>query len=385
MHASNISPATAGNPAGVLESGAGIRPMILGPSEVASSSTPLSNITTSGSRILMQGSSGGGSNPPQLQVRLLGPGLHTYDPPGTSIPNVIQGSSYSGASGGGAALYDISTSPPTRLDDGTTDWQLQNYTWTFPAGAVKGWGKFTQFSERPGDPQGDFWVFSGDPDPETASTSYGRVAPFTSDDLEKAPPIESNDHVIDTFYWGPTATGVQTVSITATFVDNATLQTFTGSDSVTFNVVQPAGSISLTAPFGTAGTSTMGADGNQWLQLDVNTLRATFGIPAGSPVGIAWQASITPSIAPIGALSGDFAICQTMSYTAHRRYTGWPSGTIYTETDGLLPGKVNPGTVLDALWYPGTFGGANLSARLARIQWIRIQFNQMIPLGRRLR
>jgi hypothetical protein len=225
------------------------------------------------------------------------PGQHPGDT--TPAPPIPQGSQFVG--------YPLLSAPT-----GGAGYQLVNFTWTFPTGAVKGYGEFSQATEGPGEGGGSTYTwFSGAP--STSLAQDPSLFPFTSDDLNWTSP--GDDHVVDSFYWGPASVGISTVSVTATFekiVDDQVVDTFQGSDSAKYNVILSTGSISI-LQFGTAGLSTQTDDvGQYWLGLDKNS----HVLPAATrPVGIQYSLSVTTPA------TGSFTAIQTMQYKENRQWT----------------------------------------------------------------
>jgi len=280
---------------------------------------------TSGGGTSGGGTGSGSTNPPGWKVYIAsGNGQH----PGDSgpIPNVYQGSSFAGIS--------ISLISP---GFNTASWTLAKYTWTFPQGAIKGYGSMTQSQEAagPNGPGGTFTTFAGGPTNSLAQNPDS--FPFTSDDLNFV--AGQSDHVINTFYWGPKAQGVEKVSIDATFeniINGQVADTFEGTDSETFNVVQTVGNITQ-LQLGTAGLSDTddskaGGAGNYWLGLDKNS--HTIDPAEGRPVGIQYSASIAiPTV-------GSFTCIQTIASTTTRNWTD-TTGVFHKEQSGYF---VDPST-----------------------------------------
>ena len=283
-------------------------------------------------------------------------GKDSNDPASTPIPWVMEGRAWTG---------NVTIAGPSSVDFNPV---AKIYQWTFPTGALKGYGLFTT---RNDDPSGPYDVFSGDPPEKTVYPTDVKTENFTSDDLIwNDASLQANDHVINTFYWGPgsaslPASGLgppapRRVAVAATFKSTIPgAPDFIGTDYVDVYVAAPTGSIALTPPypppsmvpsFGTAGLMTAGSVPQ--IQFDVN-----FNSTApNTPVGISWTASVDPTAPGIGTVAGQFAVTQTMTYDSTRS-SDLGGGRILTQADGLLPGRVNPGTILDALHYPTNAAG----------------------------
>jgi len=239
-----------------------------------------------------------------------------------------------------------------------------SYTWKFPTpGAVKGYGKFTQETERaaaPGVDPGAYWLFTGGPGPVAASDHEYRYPglKYTPDDLSYQsnlaanPNQEDSDHVINSFYWGPDAVGKAKVEVTATFVkldaqgNVVPNSQITGTDEVAINVIRPKGNIDVT-DFGHAGVSKP-ENGKQWLQFDKDAVHAGDST-LGSPIqGIEYN-GIVNAPAPF---AGSFIITQTELH--HAELVVHDATRSYEGVSGLLPDGSDPGIVLDASPYPGS-------------------------------
>ena len=243
------------------------------------------------------------------------------------VPVVIQGSHFVG--------FPLLQSPGADPND----YQLVNYTWTFPTGAVKGYGTFGQWQETAGPNGGStYTVFTGGPTMESAQDPEN--FPFDGDDLNYTSP--GTDHAVDSFYWGPKSSGNLDISITATFVkivNGQQADSFTGSDTVTFNVLKPTGNI-RGLKFGTAGLSTMADEfGQVWIGLDQNSQVIPKTNPA-RPVGIHYEGSI-----PGGVGVGSFTMIQTMQTQSTKQWND-AAGVSHTEKNGYY---VDPNTNLPAI------------------------------------
>lgn len=318
-----------------------------------------------------------GGGPLQMHIEIQGDAYTGPDQyhPGTSVPNVMQGMLWAGN--------------PVVVDQNEVvhpEYTAVNFTWTYPTGAVKGYGIFKQFQERPGaaDP-GNYWLFTGPPTDTGDATPGGSIAmsdhepidanlKYTADDLSYQSNLaangqnaEVNDHVINQFYWGPDAVGQQTVTVNATFINTqAPFDKVTGGDTVTVNVIRPTGSI-YNVKQGQAGVSATDGFKNQYLSLDKTTPRDISGNAIGLPVGIEWNATVdTPTVkAPDGtnqavkdpygtAYTGSFVMTQVVVYNAQRTYTD-TQGVVHTQWSGRLPGGTspNPATTVDDMRYDG--------------------------------
>lgn len=186
------------------------------------------------------GGTGGGGPPDQTDWKVFisggttatwadGGGVYNGHHPGGSnpIPNVIQGSRWFG-------FLRLQAS-----NVNTFDYQVLNATWTFPTGAVKGYGIGRQGQEPGGPPLGGaaFNFFDSGPTLEGAEDPEDVKFAFTEDDLNFTYSSPDIDHVTKSFYWGPKSVGPLSVHVEATFakiVDGAVVDTFYGSDTTTF-------------------------------------------------------------------------------------------------------------------------------------------------------
>ena len=149
------------------------------------------------------------------------------------------------------------------LVGGGNDYVLASYTWTFPPGAVKGYGAFGEVTE-PSGPGGGTTYTTFNAGPSSSLAHDPTKFPFTADDLSWTTP--GKDHGVDSFYWGPEANGNSKVSIKATFdktVGGVVVDSFTNSDSAMFKVVKTTGNIRVLTT-GTAGLSTKPDGGGQF-------------------------------------------------------------------------------------------------------------------------
>ncbi len=266
--------------------------------------------------------------PPTLYITG-GYGKQTNDPPTTPIPDVMQGSEWFGQ--------------PILQGPSANSYTILKYTWTFPGGAVKGYGTFGVQTTA-----GVSWyVFTGDP--TNAENTTVQTMGFTADDLtnDSTPGVSDPDYT-NLFYFGPTSTGNQTITCTATIQDNTTMATSSLTDSATVNVVIPVGSIALDPTqnsklaggffpaFGTTGVDPSGTE----LQFD-----AKYNSGASSPHGIDWMSSVNTTASGV-SVAGQFDVVQTMNYSATRIYKDF-YGTLVTQRAGLLADGSPPGTVLD--------------------------------------
>lgn len=294
-------------------------------------------------------------------------GKHPENP--NPAPLVVQGTRWSG----GVMLY---------ANTDTSQYSLLNYTWTFPFGAVKGYGRFSQREERPGaaDPV-KYWRFDGDPTESSAiSEETNPEVKFTDDDksyqssLAANPNAENGDHVLDSFYWGPYATDEQTVFVTATYVkrdpNGNVVDTFTDDDSVTFRVIRPSGSATVDS-MGTSGVTPPG-DAPQWVQIDVNRNRAD---PNDPNRGIKYHTTVNPP----GDFGGVFANTQTMRFhvfsfgkNVNNVAEIWQDGIFFDSTGkpvkeaGTIKSASNT-NVVDEKWYPGRINDPNVGDRASQL------------------
>ncbi len=300
-----------------------------------------------------------GTEDPAPKARISSPGLHN-DEVGP-IPEVIQGMRYDAA-----FTVLVGATDPNVPGETGTQYEVVSYTWTFPSGAVKGYGSFNYLLEQDTTTSsGNFYaVFASHPtDTDGQGASIARANPdaeFDVDDLEKRyDEVQPNgfpatDHVIETFYWGPeVAPGEQQVSVSVTLrkiVNGVNQGTITVGDSVKLNVNRPTGNIQI-LEFGEAGVTGANVSTDyQWLQFDVNT---TQPLTANSPVGIQWKATVNPTL----NFGGKFRLTQTEDHHERRDYT-W-LGTAYTEWDDSVwlnnSVLVQPGWVVDDMDYPGNY------------------------------
>ncbi len=218
-------------------------------------------------------------------------------------------------------------------------YNILEYTWSFPSGAVKGYGTFQTKND---DPTGSYTIFTSDP--TSASNTKVEVQGFSSDDLKSLEGSGIPDHHTDSFYWGPEATGNQTVSISAIVEDTTTHARMTLNDSATNNVVQPQGKIE--AALGRAGLSTGTANYNKSPYIGIDNRGShsmnMFGTDTftGNTLGIDGSATFFKSSLPAG-VSGQFAVVQTMTTRDSETYDGAftvdTQSRQYTLKDGTLP------------------------------------------------
>jgi len=339
-----------------------IRPMTL----AAITGSPNSSTQAeAASQQATQSASSSDTSPPDLNLNISGYGVHPGDvnPP----PIVLQGSPWSGM--------------PRLQGNSAAQYSIIDYTWTFPDGALKGYGTYKpNISGDVFNPVA--WLtFAGDP--TTAQNTPVSAQGFTPDDLNHnmTPGVNDPDWV-DKFYFGPQCIGNQIVTCTATALQNGTSNTVQVADSVTLNAVRPTGSISLNPngleitrgdpitgkrtpvypPFGETGVSpyvkaeSPSSQRLQRLQFDGNY---TNYMTLPTPVGIAWQASINPTatftmnnVPTTTGVAGQFGVIQTLTTTDTRTPVTGP-----TQTGSLLPDCSNPGTLLDervGVLYGGT-------------------------------
>jgi hypothetical protein len=272
---------------------------------------------------------------------------------------VVQGMKWSGSimlSGGTSGNYD-----------------LVKYKWTFPTGAMKGYGTFTKALERDGELASQYESFSGQPT-GTDATEVKAVGldGFTADDLEYDA-TEQGDHVISTFYWGPEATGVESVSVTATVKNRLTGATQELTDKVNLNVIKPDGQITVQKK-GTPGVSddlSVQHPDVQALQIDKNAgERDQNGAPL---VGIQYVANVkdpmntTDQANPTG-FGGSFLVTQTINYSSTRT-TADSNNVAHKWEDGVLANGAypSPRSTLDDL-YAGAYVRDPSGAPVARLE-----------------
>jgi hypothetical protein len=228
------------------------------------------------------------------------------------------------------------------------------YNWSFPAGALIGYGAIGWQKERPNNPsdQGMYQTIVAPPIDETSPLYPLQVGPLgfnSTDDFEfRDSTMEANDHVFNTFYFGPTVTGTVRITVNATFKSLvAGVPDFSGSDYVDVNVVRPTGKITINST-GDVGVSLPSVDGQELV----------FGVGYPNAVGIDFSAYIDPTYVSNSItknVAGQFMITQTMASLKEGRYIS--SGTTYTDTFyRVMPGGTDPGVMLDSFIYPGTLG-----------------------------
>jgi hypothetical protein len=333
-----------------------IRPMTLAATPMAAtSSTPSATATTYDTSMsastpssTSDSTSGSGSDsgspapPPYLYISG-GSGKEQHDTSSNLPPVAVQGSSWSGA--------------PTLQGSTAGSWQILTYKWTFPSGAVKGYGTFQTKTD---DPTGPYTTFSAAP--TSAKYTNVEVQGFSDDDLTNQQGAGITDpDTVNSFYWGPSATGLQTVSISAFIKNPGTGATMTVTSSSQTNVVQPLGT--MTTALGRAGLSTGTANykGAPYIGIDNRATFTTdwFGnlvVTANTP-GIQGQATIKKSSLPAG-VSGQFAVVQTITTRDSETYDG--AYTVDTQSrqltlgDGTLPN----GPSLDGLFPYSDIGTA---------------------------
>ena len=216
---------------------------------------------------------------------------------GTTTPTDIEGMKYTvGQKFNVPAAY---TDPAT---GNMTTYAVASVSYSYPTTAVKGYGTFAT------DQNGNV-KFVGEPN-SAPDTTVKVVSTFTQDDQDIN--HANSFHFIKSFYWGPTAEGVQTISATAYFNKyiNDVLQPaqVTATDSVQVNVLRPMGNINVTT-FGTPGFG--GKSGTlPRMGLDKNTVSDAKGNVLNGIVGIQYTANVTAaSTNGIGA----FSTCQTIN------------------------------------------------------------------------
>ena len=221
---------------------------------------------------------------------------------------------------------------------GAQGYILYKYTWTFPSGAIKGYGLFSTSQgakTSDGTPGPSYTKFTDGP--TTGATMSPDQYPFTDDDLnfDYSKTNSFEEHVTDKFYWGPEATGIKTVSLDATYAlldgNGKVVDSFEGTDSEQFNVIQTTGTIDK-QQFRTAGLSTQSnAMGNYYIGLDRDS-----GVTSGRArtIGIQYSAQIT------SATPGRFTVVQTKSGTESLKGSDWTN----TNTDLTRDFYLDPAT-----------------------------------------
>lgn len=178
---------------------------------------------------------------------------------------------------------------------------------------MKGYGTFTTQFEN-GDPARSWVEFTGSP----TSVSGNEVkadSNFSGDDLN-SDSSEAGDHVINTFYWGPMASGSSVVSVTATVKNVNTGGTISGlTDSVAFNVLKPTGTMTP-GPIGVPGVTPPQDLVPQFLSMAKDTPRAANGHASGTPLGMRYSSSVTVP----GGFGGVFMHNQSMTTGEQRWY-----------------------------------------------------------------
>ena len=242
-------------------------------------------------------------------IKITSRGSHTGD--GTTITD-IEGMKYT---------VGQSVSFPAGNDTNATKYSLVSINWTYPTSSVKGYGRFSPIPPR--NPSGTV-KFIGDPDAARDTTVTFQT--FTDGDQSKSLLPGGSANFIDSFYWGPTAQGLQTISVTAIFnvIVNGVKQAqqFSTGDNVQVNVLRPSGSINVTT-FGTPGN---GGKLNQLprMGLDKNTVAENKVIKNGV-LGIQYTANITA--ASTNGL-GAFSTVQTVSLNESFSFTDKTNNTV---------------------------------------------------------
>ncbi len=231
--------------------------------------------------------------------------------------------------------------------DNPGNYDIVKYKWTFPTGAMKGYGAFSTALERQGDPASQYEVFSGQPTGAvgTAVKAVG-LDGFTDDDLEYVS-TEQGDHVINTFYWGPEASGVESVSATVTVKNRLTGATQDLTDKVNLNVIKPDGQITVQKK-GTPGVS----DGLSNQHPDVQALQIDKNEGEIDPqdgrrlLGIQYTANVKDPVNPTDPMNptgfgGSFFVTQTIKYSSTRT-TADSNNVAHKLEDGVLADGTYP-------------------------------------------
>lgn len=324
-----------------------IRPLTLAPSAPVKGGTPLASaMTFSGGGDESGGSggsgSGGGVDHTGWHVTISGGSSYSMTPTLPTrnggfkkghqrwdqdpIPDIPQGSFFTG--------YPLLSSP------GASGYELTSYTWTFPQGAVKGYGEFAELEELAGGQTHDYFYNYPTRDLAQDPTRF----PFTADDLSWDGP-DTFDDVLDEFYWGPDAVGPSKVEVVATYEKtvNGQVDTFTDYDYSWFFVHRFEGTIQP-MEFGNPGVGkvqkeiTEGITETQyWLSMDRDS---ALDSPV-RPVGIHYWASIT------NAPFGSFTVIQTQGFREVRKWTD-ANGVNHQEENGFYLDDSNQKINVDA-------------------------------------
>lgn len=291
---------------------------------------------------------------PTPRIRITSLGAHAGDP---TTPSVLQGMGY-------PATFTTSVPDDLLNPEGNPDviqgYRVVSYTWTFPQGAVKGFGTFST-GNPVNDPDGDYTTFVSGPTDAAAKVVKAETT-FTTDDLDHIYAQDNDadntrDHTINQFYFGPESTGIVTVSITMVWnkiVNDEVDGQVTATDTVSLNVFRPDGSITINS-FGTAGVSPglNYLSTSQRLGIDVDTrIVPDPANPGGriseGPQGISWTAMVT---ADSVFRNGSFGVVQTVVSTGSRSAGTGP----YTTQNWTLPNGTSGPTTLDTQFpYHGT-------------------------------
>ena len=281
---------------------------------------------------------------PEPVVVIESTGRHKDAPPDVPLPELLQGTSYT-------ARFKVTFPVPPVDPDGSSgdaplfDYKLEKYVWTFPGGAVKGYGTF---ETQTGDPDGPHEVFTGGPTAQDGVPVRAETE-FTNDDLDyDATQTDSNGNVLDvvisTFFVGPEMEGLQDVKVQVTFrkysngVKGGTVEK---GDEVQFDALKPTGAIAVDHA-GVAGVSPVLSRGSQYLQFakdwdkpryDLGTL-TKYEVVNSPNIGIRWTATLT---LPGGLVEGKFAVFQTISSQEAYDYIDQAAGNSAKTNEAIFP------------------------------------------------
>ncbi len=281
-------------------------------------------------------------------IKITSRGSHPGD--GTTTPTDVEGQQYT---------VGQQISMPAGNLTNSTKYDFVGFNYAYPSTAVKGYGRFT--TTKNGTVR-----FVGDPD-SAINTTVQYLDKFTVGDQSQSIYFGGNSNFVDSFYWGPTAQGTQTIAVTALFnvyINNKLQpQQYSATDSVQISVIKPVGANFNIREFGQPGIGLPGysgpADarigngsiyGSSWLGFDKNTQinLNNNGVPVvtNQITGITYIARVDPeNLNNLDlALSGRTVVTQTVAVNSIRMYT--INGATVTQQFALLPNGDNP-TVLD--------------------------------------
>jgi len=284
-------------------------------------------------------------------IRIMSSGSHPNDTNPGPIPTVIEGQRYTVAQK--FIVPDPYTVPAT--NDKISYGVAGKLVYTYPTSAIKGYGVFDNNALS-----GSTNKFTGPP--TDALNTKVQVGTFTPQD-------QTEDHAngdfsfIDTFYWGPAASGPQKITLTAYFFKyvNGVRQPVqvSATDSVQVDVLRPTGNIN--AVMGQPGLQgnaipSYGLDtGSLYYPDRKSRLRDEMisGV-SNSVYGIVFNATVSPTATDRNSnavpISGQSVLGQTTQSAPVRNYVGRDgqnhSEKLIVPGDLLLPAG-QTSTILD--------------------------------------